>query len=169
MSDKQPDALRLAEHLENFRSFPADLEAAAELRRLHAECEALRSAQSQAQAEAVPRTHVLVPKRMTRAMERVTEEEGWAWADLLAAAESITEAEYGEIQMDDATPQQAEAVPPGYVLVPVEPTNEFLQAVYDLRIEVDGGGEQTLWPSEHFAIYRAMIAAAIAQQKGTTP
>lgn len=44
------EALRLAEHLENFRSFPDDLAAAAELRRLSAErvrlaaeCEALRA------------------------------------------------------------------------------------------------------------------------------
>ena len=35
MTDKQPEALRLAEHLEAFRSFPADQAAAAELRRLH--------------------------------------------------------------------------------------------------------------------------------------
>ena len=34
MSDK-PEALRLAEHLENFRSFPDDQAAAAELRRLN--------------------------------------------------------------------------------------------------------------------------------------
>ena len=35
MSEK-PEALRLAEHLERFRSFPDDQAAAAELRRLHA-------------------------------------------------------------------------------------------------------------------------------------
>ena len=35
MSDKQPETLRLAEHLERFRSFPDDQDAAAELRRLH--------------------------------------------------------------------------------------------------------------------------------------
>ena len=35
-----PEALRLANHLEHFRSFPDDLAAAAELRRLHAEIEA---------------------------------------------------------------------------------------------------------------------------------
>ena len=40
MTDKQPDALALADHLERFRSFPDDLAAAAELRRLHAENEA---------------------------------------------------------------------------------------------------------------------------------
>ena len=34
MSEKQPEALRLAEHLERFRSFSAG-QAAAELRRLH--------------------------------------------------------------------------------------------------------------------------------------
>lgn len=38
-STEQPAALRLAEHLEKFRSFPDDLAAAAELRRLHAESE----------------------------------------------------------------------------------------------------------------------------------
>lgn len=37
MTDKQPNALALADHLEQFRSFPDDLAAAAELRRLHAE------------------------------------------------------------------------------------------------------------------------------------
>ena len=36
MSDKQPEALRLAEHLEAFRSFPDDIAAAEELRRLYA-------------------------------------------------------------------------------------------------------------------------------------
>ena len=35
-----PAALRLADHLERFRSFPDDLAAAAELRRLHTENEA---------------------------------------------------------------------------------------------------------------------------------
>jgi len=35
-----PEALRLADHLERFRSFPDDLAAAAELRRLNSELEA---------------------------------------------------------------------------------------------------------------------------------
>ena len=35
MSDKQPEAVRLAEHLEAFRSFPDDAAAAEELRRLY--------------------------------------------------------------------------------------------------------------------------------------
>lgn len=42
MTTQQPEALRLAEHLENFRSFPDDLASARELRRLHAENEALK-------------------------------------------------------------------------------------------------------------------------------
>ena len=40
MKPEQPLALVLADHLERFRSFPDDLAAAAELRRLHAENEA---------------------------------------------------------------------------------------------------------------------------------
>ena len=42
MTDKQPDALALADHLEQFRSFPDDLAAAAELRRLHGEAQVMR-------------------------------------------------------------------------------------------------------------------------------
>ena len=44
MSDKQPEALRLAEHLEAFRSFPDARAAAEELRRLYAENERLNNA-----------------------------------------------------------------------------------------------------------------------------
>ena len=40
---------------------------------------------------------VLVPKRMTKAMRYVTDQEDWTWEDLLAAAEAITEDEYHEI------------------------------------------------------------------------
>lgn len=42
--EKMPEALRLAEHLKNFRSFPDDIAAAAELERQHAEIERLRNA-----------------------------------------------------------------------------------------------------------------------------
>ena len=38
---QQPEALRLAQHLEQFRSFPDDLAAAAELRSQHARIEEL--------------------------------------------------------------------------------------------------------------------------------
>ena len=44
MSEKQPEALRLAEHLERFRSFPDDQAAAAELRRLYEVNQALLAA-----------------------------------------------------------------------------------------------------------------------------
>ena len=46
---QQPNALRLAQHLEQFRSFPDDLAAADELRRLHA-----RIAELEAQLSATP-------------------------------------------------------------------------------------------------------------------
>ena len=39
---EQPEALRLAEYLDHFRSFPDDLAAATELRRLYAENKSLR-------------------------------------------------------------------------------------------------------------------------------
>ena len=54
-----PAALRLADHLERFRSFPDDLAAAAELRRMHAENEAkdalLRQALEWIEAQPEPR------------------------------------------------------------------------------------------------------------------
>lgn len=56
------------------------------------------------------------------------------------------------------TPQQAEAVPPGYVLVPVGPTEAMLRR---------GAPENSPYGINYAeACYRAMIAAAIAQQKG---
>ncbi len=39
----------------------------------------------------------LVPLRMTQAMRDVTDTEGWAWEDLLAAAEAITEKQHGDL------------------------------------------------------------------------
>ena len=44
-----------------------------------------------------PNGTVLVPKRMTTAMRRVTDQEGWTWEDLLAAAEAITEDEHADL------------------------------------------------------------------------
>lgn len=44
----------------------------------------------------IPQGYALVPIRTTRAMEEVFEEEGWEWANLLAAAEAITLEEYEE-------------------------------------------------------------------------
>lgn len=43
MTTQEPEALRLAEHLEKFRSFPDDIAAAAELRRLHARVQELEA------------------------------------------------------------------------------------------------------------------------------
>lgn len=40
---------------------------------------------------------VRVPKRPTQAMRDVMDTEGWAWEDLLAAAEAITQDEYAAL------------------------------------------------------------------------
>lgn len=45
-----PKSLRLAQHLENFRSFPGDLAAAAELRRLQAANDKLKDALQESQS-----------------------------------------------------------------------------------------------------------------------
>jgi len=51
--------------------------------------------------------YALVPLRMTRAMEDVIGEEGWEWADLLAAAEAVTEAQYDEASAAPLAPAPA--------------------------------------------------------------
>ncbi len=43
-----------------------------------------------------PSGFALVPIRATSAMEEVFTEEGWEWANVLAAAEAVTEVEYEE-------------------------------------------------------------------------
>jgi len=62
---------------------------------------------TRAQPAPAPKDMVLLPKRMTQAMRDVTDQEDWAWEDLLAAAEAITEDEYNEI----ATPPAAQPAP----------------------------------------------------------
>ena len=58
---------------------------------LAAELDALRKEPTN-----IPQGFALVPIRTTRAMEEVFDEEGWEWANLLAAAEAITLEEYEE-------------------------------------------------------------------------
>lgn len=53
-------------------------------------------------APAVPMGFALVPLRTTFEMEEVMQQEDWTWADLLAAAEAITEADHA---MLSAAPQ----------------------------------------------------------------
>ncbi len=48
-------------------------------------------------APSVPPGTVLLPKVLTPAMQRVVEADEWEWADLLAAAGAVTEAEHAEI------------------------------------------------------------------------
>lgn len=54
---------------------------------------------------------VLVPLKMTRAMEEVANQDEWSWAELLAAADAVTEEEYEAAQrMEDyAQPQDVNA------------------------------------------------------------
>lgn len=70
---------------------------------------------------------VLVPRHMNAAMRRVTDEEGWKWRDVLAAAEAITEDEHAEIGRSQQT-----AIPPGYRPVPVEQLEDLKQRVNTL-------------------------------------
>lgn len=62
--------------------------------------DALAAAEAQ-QAELESGRFARVPKRLTREMESVLAEEGWEWADLLAAAEAITEEEYNGLLDDE--------------------------------------------------------------------
>ena len=48
--------------------------------------------------EAAKHKRVLVPLHVTRAMQEIMDDEGWQWADVLGAAECITDEQYAEIQ-----------------------------------------------------------------------
>ena len=70
------------------------------------------------------KTHVLVPLRMTRAMQDVVSEEDWSWADLLAAAEAVTEDEF-------AVAEQTEPIMPQAAVMQQKPlTDEQIEAIY---------------------------------------
>lgn len=56
-------------------------------------------------AAPVPAGKVLVPVRMTRAMQSVCEQDDWEWADVLAAANAVTESQY-EDALEGAAPIQ---------------------------------------------------------------
>ncbi|WP_322737120.1 hypothetical protein [Delftia tsuruhatensis] len=62
-------------------------------------------------ATAVPPGFALVPLRLTRAMDEVLAEEGWQWADLLAAAQAVTEEQYALAAAPQAPAQEAPAAP----------------------------------------------------------
>lgn len=71
---------------------------------------------------------------------------------------------YKGLCVNCAAPQQAEAVPPGYVLVPVEPTEAMMDAaVQAICYGPEGGFTRISGPQR---AWKAMIGAAIAQQKG---
>ena len=59
-------------------------------------------------ADPTPANLVLVPLRPTRAMQDIFQQDDWQWADVLAAAESVTEEQYLFALEDD---QQAQPEP----------------------------------------------------------
>lgn len=75
----------------------------------------------------IPANLVLVPLRLTRAMEEVFQQEDWQWADVLAAAEVVTEDQYLAALESDT--QQAQPEPVNAMLV------EALQAAENLEHE----------------------------------
>ena len=83
------------------------------MRELKAEIDELCIGLDSPPAAAVPESMVLIPKRLTRAMRDVIDTEGWAWEDLLAAAEVITEAEHAALA---AVPTDSEMEREAFVL-----------------------------------------------------
>lgn len=81
-STEQPEALRLAEHLEKFRSFPDDLAAAAELRRLHARVQELEASQAR------------VPMKEIEILQAAAKKGAWLFGhvfEILATARAVEE------------------------------------------------------------------------------
>ena len=72
---------------------------------------AVRAAPEAPEQAGIPDGHVVVPLHMNAEMRRVTETDGWTWADLLAAAGAITDLEYDLVSLrgDEAScaPEQA--------------------------------------------------------------
>lgn len=60
----------------------------------------------QAPAPRAEKTHVLVPLRMTKAMREVVDVEDWSWAELLAAAEAVTEDEHAIAEQASGVQQE---------------------------------------------------------------
>lgn len=56
----------------------------------------LKGAAAAKQMPSVPEGYALVPLRMNRAMQEVVAQDEWEWADVLVAANSVTEQEYNE-------------------------------------------------------------------------
>lgn len=80
----------------------------------------------------IPAGFALVPIQTTRAMEEVFAEEGWEWANLLAAAEAVTLEQYEYALSTPPPATQAEPViPAGFALVPIRATAAMVEAFYE--------------------------------------
>ena len=104
-------------------------------------------------APKVPDDRAIVPKRMTREMQHVVEREEWEWADLLAAAGAVTEAEHAAILNAPSAP----AAPDGWRLVPINATPAMLEVLKSARIHE--------WSTTR-AVYAALLAAAPEVPRG---
>jgi hypothetical protein len=71
---------------------------------------ALTAAQQAQPEPSVPKGFALVPLRPTSAMEDVFQQDDWQWADVLAAAESVTEEQY-LLALEDGEQAQPERAP----------------------------------------------------------
>lgn len=142
-------------------------------------------APEQAQAEAMHYTHADLDRAYSAGLvegERLAIQQAEAvpikpeqnlfelwWADHMpeATVNAAWDAWTSAVRYYDADkPKQAEAVPPGYVLVPVEPTKEMMHAaVQAVCYGPEGGFTRISGPQR---TWKAMIDAAIAQQKGAS-
>jgi hypothetical protein len=182
---QKPEALRLAEELDGSvrESWGAKKEAAAELRRLHAELDRLTAclAKANSQAEHFEREWYLRGVEL----DRLRQAQGGEAVAYRRAYVPITDAELADpdymrayveemhASMTDlicSPPLQADAckVPPGYVLVPVNPTPEMLSSA-GMMANYDCHAPGASPDYDHVEWYRAMLSAAPTQEKNECP
>jgi hypothetical protein len=97
-----------------------------------------------------PPDMVLVPLRPNREMELVMQQEDWQWADLLAAAGTVTEADCERASTPPAAVPEGQKSQEGWKLVPLILTNDMVSAFY-----VGTFADRTA-----DAVWRAMLKAA---------
>lgn len=101
--------------------------------------------------------YVLVPLRMTSAMRRATEDEGWQWEDLLAAAEVLSESDYEAISRNE--PSDAE-IRESFTAYGVELTDAHLKAVREIigNVAPAEAGSREINEGKDSSTYRSWLA-----------
>lgn len=124
-----------------------------------------------------PAGFALVPMRLTRAMNKVLQDEGWQWEDLLAAANAITESDHQAISRDEPTDNE---IRESFKAYGAACTDKHLEAVREVignlpAVHASGGAapvaqdaevlsmsralfEQRAMDAKHAAIYRWIIS-----------